>query len=353
MPRKKAKPNICAAVVSLLVSAVALYLGAVFIEDLHLQDLVGKLFWPLLRLMGFICVGLAIGQIIEASGWTRALAALGMPAFRFANLGSRCSAAFTTAFFSGVSANAMLLAFYKEEKISRPQLFLSNFINQLPGFFLHLPTTFFIVVPLTRSAGLIYFLLTFTATLLRTTVFLFYGHFRLPAPGKNHNAPSASTEGGNTHAIEKSRVWLGIKSRLPTRLANIAIYVVPIYITVFILTRMGMFDMVRTWLAGYVTTSFIPIESLSVVVLSFAAEFTSGFAAAGAMLDAGVLSVKQTVVALLIGNITAFPIRALRHQLPHYMGIFTPRMGAQLLILGQCFRVLSVIIVGGLYLGFA
>jgi hypothetical protein len=34
------------------------------------------------------------------------------------------------------------------------------------------------------------------------------------------------------------------------------------------------------------------------------------------------------------------------------MGIFTPKMGAQLLILGQSFRVLSVIIVGGLYLAF-
>ena len=127
----------------------------------------------------------------------------------------------------------------------------------------------------------------------------------------------------------------------------------PIYISVFILNRLGIFDLVRSWLAGYVTTTFIPIESLSVVVLSFAAEFTSGFAAAGAMLDAGVLSVKQTVVALLIGNITAFPIRALRHQLPHYMGIFTPRMGAQLLVLGQSFRVISVLIVGALYLTFA
>ena len=353
MSRKKAKPKIRTAVVSLFVSAVALTLGAVFIEGLHLQDLAGKLFWPLLRLMGFICIGLAIGQIIEASGWTRALAALGMPAFRFANLGSRCSAAFTTAFFSGVSANAMLLSFYTEDKITRPQLFLSNFINQLPGFFLHLPTTFFIVVPLTRSAGLIYFLLTFTATLMRTTVFLLYGRFRLPATDDTHHAPSTRADLGDVQANEKSRIWQGIKSRLPTRLANIAIYVVPIYISVFILTRMGMFDLVRTWLAAYVTTSFIPIESLSVVVLSFAAEFTSGFAAAGAMLDAGVLSVKQTVVALLIGNITAFPIRALRHQLPHYMGIFTPRMGAQLLILGQSFRVLSVMIVGGLYLWFA
>jgi hypothetical protein len=91
------------------------------------------------------------------------------------------------------------------------------------------------------------------------------------------------------------------------------------------------------------------VESLSVVVLSFVAEFTSGFAAAGALLAAGVLTVKQTVLALLIGNILAFPIRALRHQLPHYMGIFQPKMGTQLLVMGQILRIASIVFVGVVY----
>ena len=54
-------------------------------------------------------------------------------------------------------------------------------------------------------------------------------------------------------------------------------------------------------------------------------------------------------LALLIGNVTAFPIRALRHQLPHYMGIYTPRMGTQLLLMGQGLRVLSILLVGFVY----
>ena len=112
---------------------------------------------------------------------------------------------------------------------------------------------------------------------------------------------------------------------------------------------MGFFSLARSWLAGYVVTIFVPVEALSFVVLSFAAEFTSGFAAAGALLDAGILTTKQTVIALLAGNIIAFPIRALRHQLPRYIGIFSPKMGTQLLLMGQGFRVLSLMIVGYLY----
>ncbi|WP_245809534.1 hypothetical protein [Desulfamplus magnetovallimortis] len=111
----------------------------------------------------------------------------------------------------------------------------------------------------------------------------------------------------------------------------------------------GFFRYLNDALSSHITLSIMPVESLSVVMLSFAAEFTSGFAAAGALMDAGILTTKQTVIALLLGNITAFPIRALRHQLPRYMGIFSPKMGLQLLLSGQIFRVISIIAVGLFY----
>jgi hypothetical protein len=295
--------------------------------------------------MLFITIGLLVGQIIESTGWTKTLAALARPLFRFGRLGDHCGAAFTAAFFSGVTANAMLLNFFKDDRITRKQLYLSNFINQLPAFFLHLPTTFFIVIPLTGWAGGIYFLITFLAVILRTVLFLVYGHF----------SPAAVEEGfekkGEFSKKEKkfNDIWQRIKSRLPRRLAGIAVYVVPIYILVYILNVMGMFQLLRETLSDFVVTTFMPMESLSVIILSFAAEFTSGFAAAGALLEAGVLTIKQTVLALLIGNILAFPVRAIRHQLPRYIGIFSPKMGTQLLLLGQGFRITSLVVVGLLY----
>ena len=123
----------------------------------------------------------------------------------------------------------------------------------------------------------------------------------------------------------------------------------PIYIAVFLLNAIGVFDWTQQWLVRTVSIAFLPVEALSLVVLSFAAEFTSGFATAGALLQEGVLSTKQAVLALLIGNVVAFPIRALRHQLPRLLGIFTPKMGMQILLLGQGFRIGSLVVVGGLY----
>jgi len=350
MARHRANHRYRRLAVSLAVSIVVILAGLAFMDTLTGNLVVQKLLWPLSRLMMFITIGLLAGQVIEASGWTRTFAVLASPVFRFGHLPPQCGAAFTAAFVSGVTSNAMLLDFFKEGKIGKRELFLSNFINQFPAFFLHLPTTFFIVMPLTGWAGGLYFMLTFSALLVRTLLLLIYGHFSLSA-GRDGTLPAPKEGKGDT---EKSGPtgWEVIKARFPQRITNVAVFVVPIYVAIFMVNHMGAFDMARNWLARFFVSTFMPMEALSLVILSFAAEFTSGFAAAGALLQAGVLTVKQTTLALLVGNIIAFPIRAIRHQLPRYMGIFSPKMGLQLLIMGQGFRVLSLMVVGGVYFVF-
>lgn len=328
------------------VSVLLLVIGLEWLPELNAGLLGRRLLWPLVRLMGFITLGLVVGQAIEAAGWTRRFAALAGPLFRFSRLGPHCGAAFSTAFVTGVAANGMLLEFHQTEKISRRQLFLANFINQVPNYFLHLPTTVFIVLPMTGRAGAIYFGLTFTALVVRTVLVALYGRLRLP-----ELRWEADPEGQKGGAGGKPITEIGstIRRRLPKRILRIVVYVVPIYILVFLVNTAGGFDLARQWMARFVTSSVLPVESLSVVILGFAAEFTSGFAAAGALLEAGVLTVKQTALALVIGNVVAFPIRALRHQLPHYMGIFSPRMGVELLLMGQGLRVVSLLLVGAVY----
>ncbi len=344
---------------SVLFTLFILGVSALYFDTLSPASCMKKLGLPLVRLMGFITIGLLAGQIIEAMGWTRQVAVLARPLFKYSKMGNHCSAAFTMAFISGAAANAMLLEFYEEKKISKLQLFLANYINHFPAFFLHLPTTMFIVLPLTGIAGGYYFLITFLATLFRTLCFLGFGHFCLKAP--QTIAPEGVVYQGQTETAQTKKemnartkpdgaaLFKTIKKQLPVRIANIFTWVLPIYTLVYLLNANGFFDYLNHTLSSYVTIRLMPVESLSIVILSFAAEFTSGFAAAGALMNAGVLSIKQTVIALLLGNVLAFPIRALRHQLPRYMGIFAPKMGLQLLLSGQFFRVGSILFIGTIY----
>ena len=346
MKKNKQKEIWIQAVIAVSITLCVLLVGMIYIETLSLQLMREKLLIPLFRLMMFIAIGLFVGQSIEAAGWTQYMACLARPLFRFGHLGSLSSATFTTAFFSGTAANAMLFDGFKEGKLSKRDLFVTNIINHFPAYFLHLPTTFFIVIPLTGMAGFLYFLITFCAMLLRVIATLFYNRMVCERNACNHDGISSY------HSEQKKPDQPFLKiilNRLIKRFSRIAIFVVPIYTFIFTINAAGVFQVARTFMAQMVSSTFIPIESLSIVVLSFAAEFTSGFASAGALMDAGVLTTKQTTIALLIGNIVAFPVRAIRHQLPRYMGIFTPIMGLQLLGVGQLLRIFSLILVSLIY----
>jgi hypothetical protein len=343
--RRKKRNPLLGLSIGLLVSA-ALLVWLTSAGDLSAGAAAKELAWPLTRILLLVGVGLIVGQVVEATGWTRHLARLAGPMFRFANLGSRCGAAFTTAFFSGVAANAMLVDTYREGNIDKGHLFLTNFVNHFPAFFLHLPTTLFIVLPLAGLAGGIYMGLVLSAVILRTCCFLLVGRLFLSPPSEPETqepgAASSPREGLKNVAAQ-------LRDRVPRRFLGIVQYVVPIYIFVYTLTQLGAFDALRQVLSGTAVGAVFPVESLSMVIIAFLADYTSGFATAGALLENGVLGLHQGALALLLGNVVAFPVRALRHQLPRYLGIYTPGMGTQILLLGQLTRVLSLLIVGGIY----
>jgi len=301
-----------------------------------------SIIWPLIRLTGFISIGLFVGQVIEGMGWTDKLAIFARPFMRWGHLSSRIGSAFTTAFFSGTASLSMLRSFHDKGTLSNKEMIVSVLLNTFPTYFLHLPTTFFILIPLIGKAGVIYLLLTFSAALLRLVVMIFYTHFSFPAVTIDYEERSLEKP-------EWKKLLPDTVKKFQARLTRILMVVLPVYLIIALISDMGFFLWLRKLLAQGVGSAFIPIEAMSVIIFSLVAEFTSGYAAAGAMLDAGTLTVFQVVIALLAGNIIAAPVRTLRHQMPYYMGIFTPGLGIRLMLASQGFRIGSLIIAGFVY----
>jgi len=313
----------------------ALDAAGVFTDPLRLWK---RIVWPLMRLTVFISIGLFVGQFIEGMGWTDRLSVMARPFMQWGHLSDRMGAVFTTAFFSGTASLSMLMSFHKEGKLSRREITLSVLLNTFPSFFLHLPTTFFILLPLVGKAGVAYLLLTFGAAILRLVAILTCTHFILPeSPGYSHEK--------TLEVKDWKELLQETGKKFVSRLGNILIIVLPVYLIIALISDMGFFLWLRKSLAHEVASTFIPIEAMSIVIFSLVAEFTSGYAAAGAMLDAGTLNVFQVVLALLLGNIIAAPVRALRHQMPIYMGIFSPGLGVRLMLASQGFRIGSLIFI--------
>jgi len=312
----------------------------VFKEEARLRE---RVIWPLMRLTGFISIGLFIGLAVEGMGWTERLAVMARPFMRWGHLSHQMGAVFTTAFFSGTASLSMLMSFYQEGSLNRREVTLAVLLNTFPSFFLHLPTTFFVILPLTGKAGAIYLCLALAAALLRLITIVTCSHFVLPL-----------SEAVYSEKIFENKNWKGMAleagKKLKSRLGKMLMIILPVYLIIVLVSDMGFFLWLRKSLALGIGSAFIPVEAMSVVIFSLVAEFASGHAAAGAMLDAGTLDTFQTVLALLLGNIIAAPVRALRHQMPYYMGIFSPGLGAYLMLISQAFRLVSLMAVGLIFI---
>ena len=317
---------------------------------MHYQELWHNLVWPLVRLCFFISLGVFIGNFIEALNWTRFIARLAYPLIKFAHLKEISGASFSVAFFSGVTANTMLAESYEQGRLSKKELILSNLFNALPTYFLHLPTTFFIIAPLIKKAAIPYFLLTISSAFLRTFFIVFLARLLLPVPEKYDKHYSLPDKTGFDLKKTLKKTW----KRFGKRMRKILSFTVPIYLLVFFLHHLGAFQYLEKIVADYITIlSWLPPQALSIIALQLAAEFTAGLAAAGALLDSGALIIKEVVLALVIGNILSSPMRALRHQFPYYAGIYKPALALRLILYNQGLRIGSLMLMALSYWYFA
>ncbi len=208
------------------------------LQSIDLALLWNGLAWPLLRLIGYISLGLFVGNLIESLNWTHAMAKVAAPLARAGRLRDIAGASFATAFFSGVTANTILAEAYEQGKMTNREMVFSNLFNALPTYFLHLPTIFMIAAPFIGSAAAIYVGLTAFAALLRTGFIVLLGRLMLPpipegcVPCQLSDAPE-----GNRFRVALGKTWARFKKRLP-RIIQIT---APIY-TLFFYSSISAFS---------------------------------------------------------------------------------------------------------------
>ncbi|MFZ2088013.1 MAG: hypothetical protein WAU47_05515, partial [Desulfobaccales bacterium] len=301
-----------------------------------LDRLWGKLLQPLLRLSLAIGVGLLLGIFVENANLTARLGRLFSPFLRFGHLKEPSAAAFTTAFFSSPAASTLLMNAYNDGVITRRELVISALILTFPAFFAHLPSMFFIITPLVGVLGAYYLAILLGGDILRTAAYLVYSRLTLP-PYVPAPAPPASR-----HSTWKE-IWQATAKKFFSRLYTILVVTIPVFVGVFLAQEGGLFPWLNHQLTVLLRGTQIPVEAISILVFSLAAEATGGFAAAGALLTSQALSPAAVLFTLILGTIISSPMRAVRHQLPFYLGVYTPKLGVRLMILSQLFRTLSLL----------
>lgn len=298
--------------------------------------------WPLIRLMFFISVGLLVGILIESLNWARFVAVLAAPLTRAARLQDVSGAAFSMAFFSGVSANTMLAEAHAQGRMTDRELTFANLFNSLPTFFLHLPTMYALTRSIIGELADVYVGLTVLAAVLRTLGVVVAGRIMNPPLPEGCIPCRLEEQQAGDMGELLSRAW----GRFNKRIRRILRITLPVYVLFFFAQRMGLFDALEGFMSQYLAfLSWLPPEVLSVIAIHSTGELAAGLSALKPLLADGVIAGNMAVLTLLIGNVVSSPMRAIRHQYPYYAGIFPQRAALRLIVFSQSLRALSMVCV--------
>ncbi|WP_028586232.1 membrane protein [Desulfocurvus vexinensis] len=306
--------------------------------------------WPLVRLCFFVSLGLLVGTLIEALNWVRFVAVLATPLTRAARLTDVSGAAFSMAFFSGVSANTMLAEAHARGRITGRELLFSNLFNSMPTFFLHLPTMYAITRSIVGQLADVYVGLAVLAAVLRTGAVVLAG--RLFNPPLEEGCIPCRLDEQKPHSLREA---LGrALSRFSRRIRRILGITVPVYALFFLLQEWGLFTAIETFMATHLSfLSWLPPQVISVVALQSTGELAAGLSALRPLLDQGAIAPNMAVLTLLLGNVLSSPMRTIRHQYPYYAGIFPQRVAVRLIVASQTLRAASMALVTAGYVLFA
>lgn len=312
------------------------------------EDLWQSLLWPLARLLAGLSFGLFAASLLEALKLSDWLAGFVAPLARLGRFSPISGAAFTLAFISPASANALLSDAREKNEINMAELTLANIFNSFPAALLHLPTLFFLLWPALGSPAAIYVGLSLLAALARACLTLLSGHLIL------RGAPQNAASRVSPRQLYEKRGWraafLKARMRFLKRLPRLLLFTIPIYILMYLLQRNGFFESAEEWLARTLPFgAFLKPEVMGIIIFSLAAELGAAIGAAGSLLQSGALNGHEIVIALLAGNILSTPMRAIRHQLPAYAGYYRPLTALWLVAANQIARAFSMIAMLALY----
>lgn len=93
-----------------------------------------------------------------------------------------------------------------------------------------------------------------------------------------------------------------------------------------------------------VGTSRYRLRAPSIIAAQFA-NFIAAHSTAGSPLSTGVLTSKEVILTLLVGDVLSSVATVMKYTIPYYVGIFGPRIGIQILAITTVIRTGIMIVV--------
>lgn len=295
-------------------------------------------FGMLSRTVPFMVLGVVFAEFIVALKVANKIAYIARPISNFANMRDECGASFMTAFISPTSANSMLASFYNDKLIEKKELFVASMMTSFPAIVMHWRALLPVLIPLLGVTGLLYFGILMLIGFIKTFIIMLAGRFLLE---KRDHEPVDLPAEERPPLKEAFKISLHASKRTVKRILYMTI---PIFFVVCVLITIGAFDLLAGHLSGVCEYFPIPAAGLSIIAAQFA-NFIAAHSTAGTLLSTGVLTGKEVILTLLVGNVLSSVVTVMKYTIPYYVGIFGPRIGMQILVIATAIRMGIMIVV--------
>jgi hypothetical protein len=289
--------------------------------------LIYALYW-MARIVPVIALGIFGTSFAVNIGLMRKFDRVIKPLSSKANISTLSALSVVTCTFSTTAGYSMLSDGLSEKMISEREVIVTTVISSFPSILSHLFTYFVpVVIPiLGLTTGSIYVGMVGFAAFLKTCFGIFLARLWLketfsskPLLSTNHDSAPVKHK---KQALNKSAkgTYKMLKRIVPT-----------MFITLFLVSvavELNFFESVSTILKPL--TNILGLKS--VVVLISATEVVntySGLILAGSLLDKGLITTKEVLIALLLGSVVSFSARFVKHSLPLHVSLFGPKLGSK------------------------
>ncbi|MBQ1330692.1 MAG: hypothetical protein IIY31_03460, partial [Desulfovibrio sp.] len=297
------------------------------------------------RLFLFVALGALAGGVIEGRRWYMAFARSLGRLTRTARMPAIVGIAMPTALASAPAADSMLMASARAGTLPRSGLVAGGMANSFLAYLSHSIRVMYPVIAAIGIPGLLYFAIHIAGGLLVVGL-VFLGHAlfarRLEAEGRLAADACAdlSFEGASPlpwgATLKKSLVRAGT---LVFRLACIS---VPLILAMEALIRLGTLDfweqMVPQSLARY-----FPEQMLAIAAAQLGGLVQSS-AVSASLLQQGLITGPQILLAMLAASLLSNPFRALRRNLPTALAIFPAGVACTIVFAMQLSRMLTCLL---------
>ncbi|UXM85194.1 hypothetical protein [Methanococcus aeolicus] len=239
-------------------------------------------------------------------------------------------------FFSPTVGYSILAEGLKDEKLTKKEIIGSSLANSFPSVLSHTITFFVpVVIPILGLTGVFYILIRLGVAFIKSIIGLVY--LRLVSQNVDFDIPKTDK------LNKKENINKSFNSTLKFSKKLIPIMFITMFLVMY-LSKIGFFDLITIFISP-LTDQLELNPNVGLVALTETVNVQSAIIMAGGFLKESILTTKEVLIGLVIGNVITLSSKYAKHSLPLHVSLFGAKFGTKIVMINAMITLLIDILI--------